>query len=162
MEPVLKYFNAERAWCMFGLVTTIIATVAAIYLLVKVKQPFYNGMSYSLIVLSLVLGSICVGVIARAPKDISRVTAMIQSNHGDIATKEVARMIAVQRNFNVLITVEIVLVVICAVALFFVSRESVWRGVAAGVLMYALYLAAFDTIARARGKVYLDFLNTLV
>jgi hypothetical protein len=161
MEPVLKYFQAERAWCWFGLATTILATLVAVYFLVKVKQPFYNGMGYSLILLSIGLGSICISVITRSPKDISRVTNMIQSKSKEIATTEIPRMTAVQRNFNVFITAEAVLIVVCCAALYFLSAGSPWRGVAAGVLMYAVYLMAFDTIARARGKVYLDFLSTL-
>ncbi len=161
MEPVLKYFNAERAWCWFGLITTIVATLVAIYFLTKLRQPFYNGMGYAFIVLSIVLGSICVSVIARAPKDISRVTSIIQSLRSDLKTTEIPRMIAVQKNFNVFITGEIVLILICAAALFLLSGDSTWRGVAGGVLLYAVYLMAFDTIARSRGKDYLEFLNSL-
>src|SRR5262245_42343056 len=114
MEPVLKYFNAERAWCWFGLATTVIAIIAAVYFLIKIKQPFYNGMGYALILLSLGLGGICVSVITRAPKDIARVTNMIDAKTGDLATVEIPRMQAVQRNFNVFITGEIVLIVVCA------------------------------------------------
>jgi hypothetical protein len=134
----------------------------AIYFLVKLKQPFYNGMGYSLILLSIGLGSICVGVITRAPKDISRVTSIIESKRSELTATEIPRMTAVQRNFNVFIAGEVVLILICASALFFLSKGSPWRGAAAGVLIYAAYLMMFDTIARARGKVYLDFLNSLV
>lgn len=160
MEPILKYFNAERAWCLFGLATTIIAIVISVYFMVKVKQPFYNGMSYSLIVLSIGLGSICISVITRSPKDIARVTTMIQSQRSELANTEIPRMRAVQKNFNVFITAEIILIVICAAGYFFLSNP-MWRGVATGILIYGVYLLAFDTIARARGKVYLEFLESL-
>jgi hypothetical protein len=160
MNPVIKYFDAEKTWCIGGFVVGIVTIGLAAYWLIKLKQPFYNGMSWPLLFFGLFISSICIGIIIRTPKDVQRVTSMIETRGPQIQTEELPRMEVVMRNFKVIIVVEIVFILISA-AFLFMNIASVWKGVAAGILCYAVFLLMFDVMAQSRGAIYLQFLQSI-
>ena len=53
MEQVAKYFSAEKGESILFFSVGLIAIILSIYFLIKLKQPFYNGLSYSLIAIKL-------------------------------------------------------------------------------------------------------------
>lgn len=70
MEQVYKYFNEEKAESVLFIVAGIISIVLSVYFLVKIKQPVYNGLSYSLIAVALIQLTVGASVFVRSPKDI--------------------------------------------------------------------------------------------
>jgi polyferredoxin len=158
MTPVEKYFTAERFYCAIGVGIGITAIALATYFLLKVKQPFYTGMSYPFLVLGFFFLVICAGVYVRSPKDITRVEGYLQAHSDQLQKEELPRMDAVMRNFKVIIVVEILLIVAALVILLFTNMAATWKGVSAGVLILATLLLGFDYLADQRGSVYHQFL----
>src|SRR5688500_17693394 len=118
MNAVSKYFTGEKIQCIIGIVLALISITIAFYLLFQIRKPFYTGISYSFIVIATLLLIICVGVVIRTPKDISRVTNMLQTNQASIRMEELPRMEAVMKTFRIIKWVEIGFVV-AGLLLFF-------------------------------------------
>jgi hypothetical protein len=161
MNPVIKYFDAEKTWCIGGLFVGLLTIGFAAYWLIKLKQPFYNGVSWPFLLFGLFISSICIGIIIRSPKDVERVNVIIETNNRLVQSEEIPRMEVVMRNFKVIIIVEIIFILVSGVLLF-PNFSDVWKGVAAGVLFYATFLLVFDLMAQRRGEVYVEFLKSIV
>jgi hypothetical protein len=159
MNPIVKYFEAEKMYCWIGLAVTVLTIGLALTWLFRTKLPFYNGVAWPFLIFGIFLLLICIGVIIRSPKDIQRVSAMIENNRSSISQEEIPRMDTVMRNFKVIIVVEIVLIALAGGLMLFASLSPLWRGVATGVLYYAAFLLAFDLLAQHRGSIYLEFLK---
>lgn len=161
MNPVTKYFTAERAYCALGMGIGLVAILISIYFLVRVKQPFYTGMSYPLIIIGLFFLVICTGVYLRSPKDITRVNAAVATNVSEIKNSELPRMENVMKNFRVIMVVEMILILVSACLLIFPSLSASWRGAMTGLLFLSLLLFAFDWLANKRGSEYHQYLESL-
>ena len=109
MDAVSNYFNAEKIESMFFVLVGVAAISLASYFFVKIKQPFYNGISYPLIAIALIQITVGSSVYLRSPKDIIRVNAIIQSDNSKIKTEEIPRMQTVMKNFVLYRWVEIAL-----------------------------------------------------
>lgn len=162
MNPVLKYFNAERFYCGIGITIGGIALLLALYFWLKVKQPFYVGMAYPLVIVGTFFLIICTGVFFRSPRDIARVQHAIGNDRSHIKSVELPRMDGVMKTFRVIMVVEVVLVAVSALLLLFAPLSPAWKGAMSGLLALAASLLAFDWLAAQRGQVYLDFLKGLV
>ena len=161
MNPIVKYFDAEKTYCWIGLAVTVFTIALAISWLFRTRITFYNGMAWPFLIFGVFMFSICIGIIFRSPKDTQRVRAMVDSNRSLITAEEIPRMNKVMKNFKVIIFTEIVLIISAVALLVLTSLPAVWRGVAHGVLYYALFLLAFDLLAQHRGGVYLAYLKNL-
>lgn len=161
MNPIVKYFDAEKTYCWIGLLVTLVTIGLAINWFFRTRVTFYNGMAWPFLILGVLLLVICVGVIIRSPSDIRRVSAMVDNNKSLISAEEIPRMDKVMRNFSVIIIVEITLIVVAGILLLFMNLPIIWRGIAFGILYYALFLLAFDLLAQHRGGVYLAYLKSL-
>jgi hypothetical protein len=162
MNPVEKYFSAERWYCGGGIGIGLVAISLAAYFFLKIKQPFYTGMGWSFMVLGFFFLIICIGVFIRSPKDIERVNAIVQSNPAQLQQEEIPRMDGVMRNFKVIMIVEASLIVICIALIFFGNVSDTWRGAFSGILIMAFLLLCFDWLANSRGKEYQTFLTEQV
>jgi hypothetical protein len=54
MEQISKYFNAERAESLLFFCVGLAAIGLSMYFLVKLKQPFYNGLAYALLAIAYI------------------------------------------------------------------------------------------------------------
>jgi hypothetical protein len=96
----------------------------------------------------------------RSPKDIVRVTSMVQTNPSLIEKEEIPRMITVARNFVTLKWVEIVLIILGLWLIYYMTRGQFWWGVGVGLAIQASLMLAADYFAQQRASVYLDALST--
>ena len=158
MNPVEKYFNAERWYCAGGIGIGVVAIGLAAYFFFKLTQPFYTGMGWALFVPGLFFLIICSGVFVRSPKDIARVNSIIRSNPVILQQEEIPRMDKVMSNFKIIMIVETSLIVLSALLLVFGNLSSPWRGASAGILVMAFLLLGFDWLADRRGREYQEFL----
>lgn len=159
MEPVLKYFQAEKVYCIFGACFAALSLVVALYFLLSVRQPFYSGMAYPFLVMGLFFLVICTTVAHRAPADIARVTSFITENRSLIREQELPRMNNVMTSFRIIIVIELVLIVASVVVLIVLGDKSLIKGIFAGVLIHASFFLLFDLLAQQRAKEYLEFLG---
>ncbi len=159
MDKITKYFNAERAESLLFVLVGLIAVFCAIYFFTKINQPFYNGMSYSLVAIALIQITVGASVYFRSPKDIERVNKMVQSEKEKIQNEEIPRMNTVMKNFVLYRWIEIGLLLI-GFALFFIFQpETFWKGFGIGLSIQSCFMLLLDFFAESRGKVYLDYLQ---
>lgn len=162
MTAIEKYFNAEKSESLFFLTAGCLALLAAAWFFIKVKQPFYNGIAYPLLLIALVQITVGSSVYWRSPKDIIRVTKLVQNNKAGIYTEEIPRMQTVMKNFIIYRWIEIALIAIGVAVVIISSPQTLLRGVGVGLALQAAIMLLLDYFAESRGKDYLDYLRTLV
>ncbi|MFM2387525.1 MAG: hypothetical protein RL660_2282 [Bacteroidota bacterium] len=118
MQQIIKYFNAEKYESLLFILVGVTAIGFAVYYLTKVKLPFTTGMAYPLIAVALIQLVVGTSVYFRSPKDIARVTSIVQTDKTKIQTEEIPRMEGVMKNFVVYRWLEISLLLL-GVILFF-------------------------------------------
>jgi hypothetical protein len=161
MSPILKYFNAEKSESLLFVLVGFIAISISLYCLFKIKQPFYNGLSYALVAIALIQLVVGLSVYFRSPKDIQRVNTFIKEAPSKIQTEEIPRMQTVNRNFIIYRWVEIALVVIGIILFLFVSKLSLAKGLGLGLSIQAGLMLLLDYFAESRALVYLNYLKDL-
>lgn len=161
MTAIEKYFNAERWYCAGGVGIGLLAIAFALYYLLKVKEPYFSGLAWSLLVLGLFFLIVCAGVFVRSPKDIARVTEYVETNSSLLQTEELPRMEKVMKSFKVIMIVEISLIVLSLALIFFAPLSPAWKGAFTGILIMAALLLCFDYLADQRGQVYWEYLKGL-
>ncbi|MGE0771378.1 MAG: hypothetical protein AB7K37_06690 [Cyclobacteriaceae bacterium] len=159
MSPIEKYFQAERWYCGGGIAIGITAIAIAAYFLLKVKEPYYIGMSWPLLTIGVLFLVVCTGVFVRSPKDTARVTEFVQSGSPQLQREEIPRMEKVMKNFRVIMVVEVILILLSIGLLLLAPLSPAWKGAFAGILIMASLLLCFDYLADKRGQVYWDFLK---
>lgn len=161
MKQIEKYFQAEQSESLLFLLVGLIAILVAIYFLVKQKESFYYGMAYSLIAIALIQITVGASVYLRSPKDIVRVTEMVQSEKTKIQTEEIPRMETVMKNFKIYRWVEISLIAIGIALFFYFQSKPLLRGVGLGLFIQAGFMLLLDFFAESRGVTYLEYLKNI-
>ncbi len=162
MNQITKYFNAEKYESIVFVLVGIVAICFATYFFIKVKQPFYNGMAYPLIVIALIQLTVGGSVYLRSPKDIERVNQIVQTDKSKIQAEEIPRMITVIKNFAIYKWVEIALILVGIIMFFFFQPMTIWKGIGLGLFIQASFMLLLDFFAESRGKTYLEFLYALI
>jgi hypothetical protein len=161
MEQISKYFNAEKSESLLFVVVGIVALLLSAYFLVKMKLPFYNGMAYPFIMIALIQLTVGSSVYFRSPKDIARVNQMVQTETAKIQTEEIPRMEIVMKKFVLYRWIEIALVVMGIALFLYFQPMTLWKGIGLGLAIQSSFMLLLDYFAESRGKVYLDYLQTL-
>ncbi|MBK9734351.1 MAG: hypothetical protein IPO92_05025 [Saprospiraceae bacterium] len=157
-----KYFNAEKSESLIFILVGLIAIILSMYFILKVKQPFYNGMAYSLIAIALIQITVGSSVYMRSPKDIVRVNQIVQTDKSRLQTEEIPRMATVLKNFTMYKWLEITLIVAGLMMYFYLQPMTVWRGLGCGLFIQAGFMLLLDFFAESRGKAYIEYLQTLI
>lgn len=161
MNQIEKYFNAEKNESVLFVLVGIVAICFATYFFIKVKQPFYSGMVYPLISIALIQIIVGSSVYYRSPKDIARVTEIVQTNKTKIQTEEIPRMKVVMKNFALYKWVEIALILVGLIMFFYFPPATIWKGIGIGLFIQAGFMLSLDFFAESRGKTYLEYLQTI-
>ncbi len=111
MEPISNYFNGEKNESLLFVITGIIGIALASYFFIKIKQPFYSGLSYSLVAIAIIQLAVGINIYLRSPKDIARVSQQVQVGNTKIQIEEIPRMQKVMKSFIFIKWIEIVLIV---------------------------------------------------
>jgi hypothetical protein len=113
--------------------------------------------------LAMTLGVIAVAEIAlgaglylRTGPQVRRLTDQLRLDPAGFYSAEARRMTRVQRNFMIVETIELLIVLGSAVAAISLKTRPELTGVALGLLISASILLAFDLIAERRGAEYLQ------
>jgi len=162
MNQIEKYFNAEKYESILFVLVGITAISFALHFLIKIKQPFFNGVSYPLISVALVQIIVGSSVYFRSPKDITRVNQIIQIEKRKIATDEIPRMEVVMKNFLIYRWVEIALLLVGVCMYLFIDSSTFLKGVGLGLMIQASFMLLLYYFAESRGKIYVAFLKAMV
>lgn len=161
MNQVLTYFNQEKVEGLVFIVVGVIALTLAAYFTVKVKQPFYNGLAYSLVFLALIQVTVGTIIYLRSPKDIIRVTRMLETEKKLILKEEIPRMEKVMKSFVIYRYIEMTLILTGMIFFVVSSPGTLWKGVGMGLVIQASLMLLLDYFAEKRGHTYLDYLHTI-
>lgn len=160
MDNILKYFSGEKLQCSIGIFLALTSLAISIYF-IYLDKPFFKGIAYVFIPLSLLLLSICVGVVIRTPKDIKRVSTYYESDKISIQTEEIPRMEKVMNTFSTIKKVEIAFFILGIILLLVFWNNELVKGIGTGLIVQGLMLYLFDHFAQSRGKIYFEFLNSI-
>jgi hypothetical protein len=160
MNPIEKYFNAEKHESILFVLVGMVAISFAPYFFIKLKQPFYSGMAYPLIAIALIQIVVGSSVYFRSPKDIKRVTEIVQIDKPKIQTEEIPRMEVVMKNFVIYRWVEIALLSVGFVLFLYFQPNELLKGLGLGLFIQSGFMLLLDFFAERRGKIYLEYLTT--
>ena len=161
MNPVIKYFNGERAESFLFLALGIVGVVISSYLFSLKVSSYWKGFAIPFIMVSVLEIIDGISLIYRSPKDIIRVEDYIKNEQIKIKIDEKPRMEKVMKNFVVYRYVEIALIFIGAILYFAFANSDFWRGLGLGLLIQASIVLTLDYFAERRGFIYLEYLNSI-
>jgi hypothetical protein len=161
MEQISKYFNEEKYESVFFILVGVIAIVLSIYFFIKVKTPFYNGISFAFLAVAAVQLTVGISVYFRSPKDIIRVENFVKLEKEKIQTEEIPRINVVMKNFILYRWVEIGLLVLGLVFFFYFKPDTLMRGLGLGLFIQPALMLFLDYFAEKRGFEYVDFLKNI-
>lgn len=161
MNPVIKYFNGERAESFLFLALGIVGVVISSYLFSLKVSSYWKGFAIPFIMVSVLEIIVGISLIYRSPKDIIRVEDYIKNEQIKIKIDEKPRMEKVMKNFVVYRYVEIALIFIGAILYFAFANSDFWRGLGLGLLIQASIVLTLDYFAERRGFIYLEYLNSI-
>ncbi len=162
MNAIQEYFTTEKQESLLFIMVGTIAIGIGIYFLLKIKQPYFNGMAYSFMAIALIQLTVGISVYGRSPKDIERVTEIVQTDSTRIQTEEMPRMKTVMKNFVIYRWVEIALLLLGVILFFMAPAQTLWKGVGLGLAIQAGLMLLLDYFAEKRGAEYLKYLFRLV
>jgi hypothetical protein len=160
MDNILKYFAGEKLQCSIGILLGLSGILLSVYF-IYLSKPVFKGIAFAFIPLSLLLLSICIGIVLRTPKDIERVSLYYESEPIKMQTEELPRMEKVMKNFPVIKMVEIGFIIVGVFLLLFFWKNGLIKGIGIGLIIQGIMLYGFDHFAQSRGKIYFEFLNSL-
>ncbi len=160
MDNILKYFSGEKLQCSIGILLGILGLVLSIYFIYS-NKVFLKGIAFAFVPLSILLLSICIGIVIRTPKDIKRVSTYLESEPNKIQTEELPRMEKVMKTFPIVKMVEIGFIAVGLFLLIVFWKNDLIKGIGLGLIIQGIMLYGFDHFAESRGKIYFEFLNSL-
>lgn len=160
MNPIEKYFAGEKLQCTIGLILSILWIAVCVYFLF-LQKPMLKGMAYVSIPLSVLLLSICIGIIFRTPSDIQRVTTFFTAEPQKLQTDELKRMEKIMTNFSMVKKIEIVIFGIGLLMLLLFWKNDLVKGIAVGLMLEGVVLLLFDLMAGMRAETYVQYLKSL-
>ena len=161
MEQITKYFNAEKSESIIFVLVGFLAILLSSYFLIKLKQPFYNGMAFSLIAIALIQLTVGSSVYLRSSKDIERVNQIVKTDKSKIQSEEIPRMEVVMKNFALYKWIEIALILVGLIMFFYFQPATIWKGIGLGLFIQAGFMLLLDFFAESRGKTYIEVLRTI-
>ncbi len=163
LNAITEYFSGEKMQCLVGIAISAVSIALALYFLLQLKTDLYKGVAWPFLIISVLLLSICVGVVWRTAGDIERVSNYVQNEPEKIKTDEIPRMENVMRNFKVIKVVELSLLAVgIFLAMFGASKGAMQlTGIGIGLGIQSAIMYGFDYFAHKRADVYFEFLQNL-
>src|SRR5262245_50481185 len=98
MNPIIRYFSAEKAWCSVGAAIAVLSAGVALWFFLKGRNAFQTGLAWPFLILGILFFIICLSVALRSDADATRVTTMVNGDLTTLKGVELPRMTAVMRN----------------------------------------------------------------
>lgn len=159
MTPIHNYFSGEKAESILFITSGIVALVMPFYFIFVLKTSFWKGVAIPfLLVASL---EIVVGftIFIRSPKDKIRVESYMSHEPQKIKQEEIPRMEKVLHNFLIYRYVEIALIFIGIIFMYYTKNDTFLKGIGFGLFIMASIVLTLDFFAERRGIVYLEYLQ---
>ncbi len=161
MNPVVKYFNGEKAESYIFILIGVIALAMALYFIFVLKSSFWKGVAAPFIIVALLEFAVGYTIVTRSIIDTARVETFILKEPQSIKTLEIPRMEKVMSNFVIFRYVEIVLIILGIALMYSSLNDTFWRGIGLGLFIQASIVLSLDFFAERRGHIYLEYLKEL-
>ena len=161
MNPVVKYFNGEKAESYIFILIGVIALAMALYFIFALKSSFWKGVAAPFIIVALLEFAVGFTIVTRSPIDTARVETFILKEPQSIKTLEIPRMEKVMSNFVIFRYVEIALIILGITLMYSSLNDTFWRGIGLGLFIQASIVLSLDFFAERRGHIYLEYLKEL-
>lgn len=161
MNPVIKYFNGERAESCLFLFVGLLGLMMGVYVFFFKASSYWQGFAIPLILVSVLEIIVGISLIYRSPADIIRVQNYLKNEPFKIKAVEIPRMEKVMKNFVFFRYTEMTLIFIGVILYFGCSNFDFWQGLGLGLSMQASVVLALDYFAERRGIEYLEHLNSI-
>ena len=159
MNPVIKYFNGEKAESYIFILIGVIALAMALYFIFVLKTVFWKGLAMPFIIVASLEFIVGYTIVTRSPKDITRVETFIKKEPQSINTLEIPRMEKVMSNFVIFRYAEIALIILGMALLYSSMNDTFWRGIGLGLFIQASIVLCLDFFAERRGYHYMEYLK---
>lgn len=159
MNPVVRYFNGEKAESYIFILIGVIAFAMALIFFFVLKSSFWKGAAIPFIIVALLQFVVGYTIVTRSPKDIARVENFLQKEPQSIKTLEIPRMEKVLNNFVMYRYVEIALIILGILLMYSSMNDTFWKGVGIGLFIQAGMVLSLDFFAERRGHIYFLFLK---
>jgi hypothetical protein len=162
MNPVIKYFDGEKAESYIFMMIGVVALAMALYFLFALKTSFWKGVAVPFIIVALLEFVVGYTIVTRSPKDLVRVETYLHQAPQNIKTIEKPRMEKVMKNFVVYRYVEIALIILGIVLMYSSMHDTFWRGIGLGLFIQASIVLCLDFFAERRGNIYIVYLQEFI
>lgn len=151
MNPVLRYFNGEKAESYIFILIGVIAFAMALIFFFVLKSSFWKGAAIPFIIVALLQFVVGYTIVTRSPKDIARVEKFIQKEPQGIKTMEIPRMEKVLNNFVMYRYAEIALIILGIILMYSSMNDTFWRGIGLGLFIQAGMVLSLDFLRKDEG-----------
>lgn len=152
-----KYFLAEKNAAIFFMLLGIISIIAALVMYFVMKTSWHRGFALPLLVIGLLQGVVGFTVYKRSDADRKNNVYAYDMSPEQLKNRELPRMEKVNKNFNLYMWVELLLLA-AGIGLYFYSRNNVarifWSGLGLALVLQAMISLGFDYFAQQRAKSY--------
>ena len=161
MNPIVKYFNGEKAESYIFILIGVIALAMALYFIFVLKSSFWKGVAAPFIIVALLEFAVGYTIVTRSIIDTARIETFILKEPQSIKTLEIPRMEKVMSNFVIFRYVEIALIILGIALMYSSLNDTFWRGIGLGLFIQASIVLSLDFFAERRGHIYLEYLKEL-
>jgi hypothetical protein len=162
MNPIIKYFNAEKAESLLFISFGVFAILLSVYFLFFIKEIFWKGLAIPLLFFSIIQIVIGATIYTRSPKDNLRVETILKYEPGKIQSEEIPRIEKVMKNFVYYRYFEITMIFLGIILMYALSDYGFWKGFGLGLFIQCAVLLSLDFFAERRGYIYIQYLKELV
>ncbi len=167
MKPtqfIHAYFNVEQLGALMIFVIGLIAFAGAGYFLFfSSYSDFYKGMSWPLLIVSVIQIGIGAYIYWRTPQDIQRVEFYFNEHPDKLITDELPRMQKVLKSFVYYVRLQVTLCVVGVLMIIFTqSKSNLLMGIGVGLLVQGGVMLMFDYLAERRAGEYTRQLEQVI
>jgi hypothetical protein len=162
MNPIIKYFNAEKAESLLFIGFGVFAILLSVYFFFFIKEIFWKGLAIPLLFFSIIQIVIGATIYTRSPKDNLRVETILKYEPGKIQSEEIPRIEKVMKNFVYYRYFEITMIFSGIILMYALSDYGFWKGFGLGLFIQCAVLLSLDFFAERRGYIYIQYLKELV
>lgn len=159
MNPIIKYFNGEKAESFLFIITGVVALAMALYFVFVLKTSFWKGVAIPFLVVASLEIVVGFTIFFRSPKDSIRVENFTSNAPQKIKLDELPRMEKVLHNFLIYRYVEIALIFIGIIFMYYTKNDTFIKGIGLGLFIKASIVLTLDFFAERRGIAYLEYLQ---
>lgn len=162
MNPIVKYFNAEKAESLLFMGFGVFAIILSVYFFFFIKVGFWKGLAIPLVLFSIIQIVIGTTIFMRSPIDNLRVETILKNEPHKIQSEEIPRMEKVMKNFVYYRYFEISMIFLGIILMYALSSYGFWKGFGLGLFIQCTVLLSLDFFAEKRGHFYIEHLKELV